>query len=189
MLKKRFFGVMFLFIGIMLVFALVSCDMGGRDDAWTNITSLSQIDGTWRGSFGQAFTIREYVENVGEIAWTTEMATIYGDMRVTLSVNMTMTVNANSRMSTGTITQTIVLIGGNINTLWPSLRQEFSRMPGFTVTINDANHSITALMNIPPELTSVSDFEGTHINQNWTKMRLPAGELWQGSPEIILTKL
>lgn len=43
---------------LVLVFGMtvVGCEIEPEADTWTNVTSLSQLNGTWKGSYSQTET-------------------------------------------------------------------------------------------------------------------------------------
>jgi uncharacterized lipoprotein NlpE involved in copper resistance len=144
---------------------VVGCDNGstssggGEKDTWTKVTSLSQVDGTWK-------------------APTTITVNVQG-MKITQSMsNYTVTFNAAAKTMTTNGSATTTISGGNINELWPDLKEDF-RQPGATVTFNDAKHSITIVYNnysiavTDATLTSSSvDFQ---VNQDGTKLKVASG--------------
>jgi hypothetical protein len=57
------------------------------------------------------------------------------------------------------------------------------------VTVNNADHSITMTQNFSGTPISLEeDIKGAQINQSGTKLKIPAGTMGEGSPEIILAK-
>ena len=93
-------------------------------------------------------------------------------------------------MSTSGSTTTTIS-GGNINEVWPNLKQSmestYNGQSGVTVTFNDINHSYTITYNnfsqaLPDD--STLPLLGYQINQNGTKLKVAP----DGSIEIIYTK-
>jgi hypothetical protein len=169
---------------LVMGFLATGCDnpAGGETDTWTDLTSLDQVNGTWKGSYSQAMTIREAFEEQGE-TWSDEMALMFGDIRVTTSVEMTFTIDAGAGTRTGTMKITQKYSGGNISIVWPMISSGSSEMEG--VTVDDANHSITMTQDLGTNPITISDMAGAQINQNGTKVKVPADN---GLPEIILQK-
>jgi hypothetical protein len=189
--KKRLFCLMTLLFAVLLIFTLTGCDnlLGDGADTWNIVTSLNQLHGTWTGTFSQFMTLREYVENIEGAAWTPAVAATYGDISLTLTVGQTSIINSETRIQTGNQIDTYVFTGGNIINAWPLLKQSNPSRPGFLVLFNDSNHTMVISRDIPPQMVSMINFLGSQINQDDTKVKIPAGYYWEGSPEVILSKL
>jgi hypothetical protein len=152
---------------------------GGSTDIWTNITSLTQLNGTWKGPFTLTLPYGEGIteKNVREI---------------TLTYTAT---DSNTGTWTRSEKLTITFSGGNINTAWPAIKEEYKSMDNGVIatdmTFNDSTHTVS--YTSPPDApspTTLSDVSGTQINQNGTKLRWPARQE-EGSyrqAEIIFTK-
>jgi hypothetical protein len=186
--KKNLGGI----LAVALVFGVffTACPMETEEgDTWSKVTTLDQLNGTWKGSYSQTKTIREYMEGNGG-TWNDAMATTYGDMKVTTSAEMTMTINASAKTQSQDMKMTMAYSGGNIDTLWATLKTAMGSGSG--VTVNDSNHSITmtysssATTMTEAQITSMLD-RGLEINQNGTKLKSPADDE-SGTPEIIFTK-
>jgi hypothetical protein len=176
-----------LFIMAMaLVFGFAACDNGTtEEDTWSDVTSLEQMDGTWKGSYSQTATMQEYVES-NDGTWDSTTATMFGDMRVTTTVELTMVVDAAASTGSGSMKVTVAFSGGNIALVWElGLKTQFS---GEGVTVDDNAHSVTMTLTIPSRpITLADDFAGAQINQDGTKAKMPADEE-AGTPEIIFVK-
>jgi hypothetical protein len=164
MSKKLFLSAM---LAMVLVFgmAVIGCDNDPKDegDTWSNVTSLNQVNGTWKGSYTDTQTQEGItVRTVAEI---------------------TMTVNASAGTASGSVKMTMTFSGGSINTYWPMIKEGFDVSDGWT--INDATHSVSMTEAMPSEQISLSDMDGVKINQNGTKLKQPASG---DSPEIIFIK-
>jgi hypothetical protein len=86
-------------------------------------------------------------------------------------------------------TSTTTISGGNINSLWPDLKESMEEMnetDGVTVTFNDTNHSYTMTWNNFSQTMTDDGLAGVGflINQNGTKIKIPTG----GVNEVIYTK-
>ena len=159
--------VFVLALGVGLVLAGCSLDPGS--DGWSDVTSLNQLNGVWQGSFSQTMPMSQWFESLGYV-WDASFQEFYGNMNVRSSLELSVTINSGTRMMTGVGRETAVFSGGNINSVWPSLRNEFVRMGA---TVNDSNRSATFTQSIN-ESVSLSDFEGTQINRNGNQIRFPA---------------
>jgi len=182
--KNFFFPVV---LAIMLVFGIVGCDNGttsgttggGQTDTWSSVTSLNQIDGTWKGTFSfNNKLLKDYMQETG-YTWDSSYQAAYGDMRLTLRRDITLIFNSRVRTMTMFMVQTATYSGGNIDTMWPYMRKSAEENEDYTmVTFNNDNHSITAMSDYPAETLSDSDIkemlsEGLQINQNDTKLKMP----------------
>jgi hypothetical protein len=178
-------GVLVCILALGMVF--VSCDNGNgvETDTWSPVTSLDQLDGTWKGSYGQTMTIKEAVEAEGE-TWTSAMQTLYGDMKVSVDFEFTMTINATAETVKLTLKIIQTFSGGNIGLLWPSMSAPYKERD--EVTVDDTKHSMTMEMDFPPESIGESDITDVQINQNETKAKVPAGLMDGDTPEIIFTR-
>jgi hypothetical protein len=71
---------------------------------------------------------------------------------------------------------TTTISGGNINQLWPSLKEsmeEMNEFEGITVTFNDTNHSYTITYDNFSQTMTDNDLAevGLKINQDGTKLK------------------
>jgi len=197
-MKKKLFLVL---LAIVLAFGItvVGCDnsttnnddetTSSDNDTWQNVTSFSQLDGTWKAPSSPITC--NYKDYFGD-SWDSESESYYGNMKITNSYsNYRITFDSTTRtMSTsGSLTQTCS--GGNINTIWSNLKEGIEDVlpNGITVSFNDTNHSMTATYNLtqefPQEISDEIIFTamGYQINQNGTKLKQK-----QGDVEIIFTK-
>jgi hypothetical protein len=189
MVNKRFWLGMLVMV---LVFGMtvVGCDTNPTEesDTWSNVTSLNQMDGTWKCSYGQYDGLmKDIIEEQGG-TWTSEAQALYGDMRISSLMEITITINSNAGTRSMNMTITTTYSGGNINTAWSTIKEAGQGLDG--VVLNDANHSVTMTSNSPPVTLSNEDIAGSgaQINQNGTKAKAPANALVQGSPELIFIK-
>jgi uncharacterized lipoprotein YehR (DUF1307 family) len=182
--KKFWLGILV----IVFVFGMMGCKDEPDDeeiDTWSNITSFSQMNGTWKGTYSHSFAYKELFEGMEEAQ------SFYGDMRQTSKVDVTYIFNATAKTVATSSTQTITFSGGNIDNLWPEIKEGFTGDDDIisSVTFNDATHTLRFTIN--PLVFPLSDeeitelFSGYQINQNGTKLKFPAGPL---TPEFILYK-
>jgi hypothetical protein len=160
-----------LWLGILvmvLVFgmAVIGCNNNPEDesDTWSNVTSLSQLNGTWKGSYSET----EIVEGI----------------TISTTAEMTIIINSSAGTRSSSTKMIMEFSGDGISLVWPYIKEEFDE-PG--VTFNDANHSLTWTENIPTESISLSEMGDVKINQNGTKIKVPADDA-DGTPEIIFVK-
>jgi hypothetical protein len=160
----------FLTLGIpvcLLVFGLIvaGCDNGtnAEPDTWSDVTSLAQLNGTWKSS--QSSTESE--EGI--------TATIVYELVVTIA--------ASDNASTGTAAMTMSVItsfsGAGIDDMWDVIKSELGPSePGdgddVDVAFDDANHSVTVTTGMSPTDITLAAMDGIQINQHGTKVKLPA---------------
>jgi len=155
---------------VIIGFSMAACSHdggGGGTDSWSTVTSSSQINGTWKGSYSESHTIKEYQGD----AWTQEDENFLGsDFRETVTVEITATVNTPNYTETRKITCTYS--GSKINTVWAALVIE----PNYIV--DDSKHTITYTEALPTRKLSDKEIAGMvsslQINQNGTKIKVPA---------------
>ena len=146
---------------------VVGCDNSPEGDTWSNVTSLSQLDGTWNGWF--TFTETE------------------DGITVRTTVDATQTINASAKTVSASIIVTMEFSGARIVLFWPFIKEAFEDEDG--VTINDSTRTITMTETINELLDDDAIAEmldsGIQINQDGTKIKTPPMD---GIPEIIMTK-
>jgi hypothetical protein len=113
-------------------------DSEEEKDTWSNVTSLAQMNGIWKGSYSQTQNIKDFV---GEKDWDDQMAKLFGDMKVTTTTEITVTIKAADRKQSTFMKMTMTFSGGNIATAWEMIKGFMDS--GERVTTNDANHTIT----------------------------------------------
>ena len=195
-MKNRFkiSGIIALTAVIALVFGMtvVGCDNGSTDkgnDTWSNVTSLDQLSGTWKGSYRQTKTMQEFYGMTNAEWAETGMSQIFGnDMKITTTMEITQTISASAKTVSGSLKMTMAFSGSKISTAWAMIKEQMGDDSGFTV--NDTNHSMTMTNNINETLSDDDIAEilapsGIQINQSGTKIRSPASD---NSPEIIFAK-
>jgi hypothetical protein len=197
----------FVMLVITLVFGLtvVGCDNGTTSkggDTWSNITSFSQLDGTWKSSYSQNNKpVKQLLEEYG-MEWDSTMEGMFGNMRVTSGTDITITIDAVNKTQKTSMKSTETFSGGNIETLWTVLSMylemylESLEEGGVTITdINNNKHSISMEYSSDAQPISDEDIDemlnsGLKINQDGTKMKMPKNSLEGGvtTPELIFIK-
>jgi hypothetical protein len=190
MRKSTLFRAGILSISLVFGLVLLGCptDTTEETDTWSNVTSLDQLNGAWKGSHSQTMTIKEAM---GE-TWNDDMQTIFGDIKVTANIQITITIDATAKTQALSMTAIQTFSGGNINTVWTMISGGVSGQEG--VTVDNAKHSITITMS--QSATSLSDTaiaelldQGIQVNQNGKKVKVPADTIPSLElPEIVLTK-
>jgi hypothetical protein len=175
--KKRTMRKAFKFLSLMaVIFSLAACKDGGDPspppDTWINVTSFSQVNGSWKTSSSYSYTTEDLTYSF-----------TYNNYIVTFV--------APAKTMTASGSATVTFSGKNINELWPSIKsgytQSFNEMPGTTVTFDDTNHSYTATYNNYSQAFTdeALSLMGMQINQNRSKLKMVSGS----GVEIIYTKL
>jgi hypothetical protein len=139
------------------------------------------MNGTWKGSYSQSWTKKEAWEAEDQ-SWTSEMEASYGDMRETFTGNITYSVNSSAKTSEQTMKSTYILSGGTIDAYWPGFSAGNAGRED--ITLDDSNHSIT-FTTTDTYSVDIGDFNDLQINQDGTKIKVPAHER---QPEIILIR-
>ena len=168
---------------IVLGLAVVGCDNGStskENDIWSNITSFSQLDGTWKlkSTPITTFTYKELLESSGG-SWNDEMESLYGDMKITYrNNNYTITFDSIAKTQSDSVSITMTYSGGNIDTVWPKMRPDKDVVydKDATFSYNDANHSVTMVQENNSRTFRKNDeitelLNSYQINQNETKIR------------------
>ena len=186
--KKFIWGI--LVLALVFGTVLLGCPTEPEEekDTWSDVTSLNQLDGTWKGTYSETKTFKEYVEDQGG-TWDDTAAAAAGDIKVTTSMEMTMVINASAKTQATSVKMTMAFSGGNIDTLWESLKPT-EESEG--VTVDNSKHSITMTQNSTEQELDDEDIkdmlkQGLQINQKDTKLKLPA-DSDSRTPEIIFTK-
>jgi hypothetical protein len=171
-MKKINFLIRMAGISLALAMTVIGCDTGtsssggGGGDTWSQITSVAQVVGTWKGSYRDTSTEASFSNLLPP--------------GITSRVDVTLT---STIASTGVMTLsygiTATFSGTNIDQLWPSIKAEFG--PG--TNVNDSNYSMTYTENMTG---SLGNSGGTLINQSGTKIKIPAGSLGEESSEVIM---
>ncbi|MDR2718291.1 MAG: hypothetical protein LBB89_09550 [Treponema sp.] len=172
--KKFWLGM--LVVALVFGMTVAGCKNNNDDDkesdTWSNVTSLSQVNGTWKAPS----TVTGNYEGMKIIA-------SYSNYKITF------TTGAMSVSGTSTTT----FSGGNINELWSELKgklqeslEDMEEEDSFTLTFNDAKHSYTMTFNnfsqtLTDEALREMDLK---INQNGTKLNV-SGDM---GLKIIYTK-
>jgi hypothetical protein len=167
MRKNTFFVAGMLVCLLVFGLTVVGCDNGTTEepDTWSNVTNLAQVNGTWKGS--GSLTEREQ------------------GITITAVYELTTTINASTKTQTGTVKITMSFSGEGIDLLWEFIKidEEFE-----DATFDDAKHSATMIEEMGSQSITLDDMDGVQINQNGTKVKIPADSMGGESPEMILNK-
>jgi len=196
----KFLGIIAL--AVIIGFSFFACGGGEEEEAdtWTKVTSLDQMDGTWKGNFKYTTSISDMFGGDEEDGEDGEdgggMFDSLGDIKVSMTVDMTTIINAREKTEAGSSTTTMVFSGGKIKEVWPLIKA-FLTMgdpeEGTTVASDDSKHSITITSSSAAEpitdekIKELLD-QGLQINQKGNKIKYPANAMHKGSPAVILNK-
>jgi len=100
-------------------------------------------------------------------------------------MDINLIINASAETLTLNSISTFTCSGADIDSKWAAIKAVYGD-PG--AEIDDTNHTIKVTENETISNITSSDVAGLKINQNNTKIKLPAGALGDGKPEIIFTK-
>jgi uncharacterized lipoprotein NlpE involved in copper resistance len=162
-MNKNFFISAMLVMALVFGMTVIGCNNGTTEEneTWSDVTSIAQVNGSWKAPSSYSVT------NEGMTSSST-----YNNFIITFNAA------AKTMSQSGSMTGTFS--GGNIDELWPILKQTFdsmSQQDGVTATFNDANHSYTITYNnYSMALTdSILAQMGFKINQKGTKLKLSDG--------------
>jgi len=174
-MKKRSLLLGMLVIVLAFGMSVVGCDDsggGGGSDDWGPVTSLSQVNGTWKGSQTQTDS--------------------QGGITQKVVIEVTYVINATAKTMAMTQKSTMTASGSNVNSYWEYIKGNFEAGTvtetdddgnTYTVktTINDSTHTITIEMTEGARPISDDDFaemsSQIEISKNGKKIRqLISGE-------------
>jgi hypothetical protein len=178
-------------------FVLSGCPTdGGETDTWSDVKSLDQLNGTWKGSYSQTLNMKQAVESQGG-QWSPTLEAMFGsDMKVTTILEMTYTINSNAKTQATTMKQTMTFSGSKVGDTWSLIKTAMtSGLGGEGVDVNsdDVKHSITITQTLPAESMDNEYIvgmlsSGLKINQNGNKVKIPANAIGEGFPEMTMAK-
>jgi hypothetical protein len=174
-------------------FALTLAGCGDLDegDVWSDVTSMSQVDGTWEGSYSESLSLLE----ASVPPEYSDMLNYEVDFEITVETIMTFS-EVNETVS-GESNIIIRVTGPDASAVWliftmmvlPMITSELPE--DMIITANNSNKSITMTQDLVE--TDVSDSSlaamGLKINQGGDKLKIPA-EAFEGylSEDVILYK-
>jgi hypothetical protein len=179
MKKRAIFGL--LAFALVIGFGVTGCDTttGNEKDSWTDV-NMADLDGLWEGAFSETLTVKE----LGNDEWS-DIVPMFGDTPVNITVDMIVDADANPRTVTAKMTMVFSFadIVKAAPELWETIILLFADAMGEP---DDEAHSIT--ITNWEDKTSVLSNGGLQINQNGTKIKVPANWLEEDTPESTLTK-
>jgi len=181
MKKLNFLGLALLVL--VLFFAACDSSGGGGSDTWTAVSSMSQINGTWTGTFSDSGTFKKFVEAQGD-TWGSSMQDTFGDMNLKSNVDLNFTINAGVLIS-GIRISAYTFSDGKINDSWEAVKSLFTKS---NLTVNDSNHSLTYNTNIESNFINESNVIYIQINQNGNKIKYQTTTIFGNYLDIIFNK-
>ncbi|GHV89264.1 hypothetical protein AGMMS50267_16240 [Spirochaetia bacterium] len=188
---------------LALAFVLIACPNDTTDsvpvDTWKDVTSLSQLNGTWTGSYSKTLSVKELLETIGDLDPSMEnplddplTAMMLAGIDVTSSTELTTTIDAGLAIQVVSIKTKATFTGGYTALLWPVLKLNLMGLGQEGVTFDDATYSVITTQDLGALPIDLSMLAGAQINQTGTKVKIPEATmkalLGDGFPEIIFYK-
>ena len=193
-MNKNFIFLVMMVMALVFGLTVVGCDNDTTiKDTWSELKDFNKLNGTWKANYSQNNRpIKDVAEEMGMPLDSSTQAML-GDMKVAINADITLTINTSARTQAMSIKATATFSDGNINSVWPMLSMYLSmyldqlEAEGVKVTPNDKKHSVTVDYTMPPEEFTDEDIgemlnSGLLINQNGTKIKVPAESLQSGMP-------
>jgi len=167
-MKNVLFKVGILAFVLLFGTMIISCDDGGGgggggDSDWINVTSLAQINGTWKGIISYTYT-HEGINYKQE----QEMTYIINASARTITVNTKMTVSQSGFSNDQWTLYTSSLTPGTQTITEDGIT--------YTVTIDTTKRTITTTATIPPQTITDADIaeissSGMQISKDGKKLK------------------
>jgi uncharacterized repeat protein (TIGR02543 family) len=142
----------------------------GPDQQWTEVTTLSQLDGTWEGSFTKDVPMGYYT--------------------MTFNVQERITIDAAAETRQKHENVEIVFSGSMIETMWPFIVG--SMAPGENTTIveiDNEEHTIRGVYHDDaPIPMDPADYAGVQISQDGNSIKIPVTMAGEESSMEVLTR-
>ena len=183
MKKLKFLGLAVLLLALLFA----GCDGGdsGDSDTWNDITSSSQLSGTWMGSINDSGTFRQWYEAEGE-TWDSEVENAAGNISVKQSIELGWVINSGAGLFTETYKQTLTFSGGKINDIWADLKATYLEWGGSS--INDSNHSVTWAGSHNESITETDFTDWVQISDNGKKLKFSIETAFGVYKDFTMTK-
>jgi hypothetical protein len=184
-MKKVFFKVVILAFVLVFGMTVLGCeedDSGGGNGDWTNVTSLAQINGTWKGTISytdthEGITYKRELEITYIINASARTVTISQKQKTTMSgFSPEQWTLYTTGLPEGTTTETGTDEDGNPYTV--------------TIAIDDTKRTITTTQTTPPQTQTLTNEEIAQISsyvlisKDGTKLKYLAMVGEDGEPMI-----
>jgi hypothetical protein len=187
--KKMIWGM--LAMALMAGMALLACPNDTTEaDTWTDVTSFDQVDGTWKGSYTQSKTMQELMgEGPDDDGFGDEMAAMLEGLKISISADVTATIDTGANTVSASAKITMTFSGEELSATWEMIKL-FMSMEETALEINDNTHSITMTTDMPEEPIDETEMlgSGLQINQDGTKIKMPADLMEDDTPEMTMIK-
>jgi len=191
MKKNIWFPVCVLILGILCASCDTSTSTSPKPDTWSLVTSLDQLNGTWKGSYKKTMPIKKVFELL-DMTWDDSTAFLFGDMKVTISTETISTINASEKIQSGSVKMTLTFFDGTINYTWGPIKSAIiEAIPDIPKdAFDDKNHSITMTQKIDEQPITDEEVDellssGLQINQNGKKLKISTNTILEQFPEEI----
>ena len=153
--KKILLGIL---IVLVFGFTFVGCDNGTTSDTWSDVTSLSQLNGTWVGTMSFTETDEEM------------------NMSQKYDFEFTFTINASAGTMSEIWKSTITFSGEDMDELWPYIKEGFEDdeedEEDIVYTFDDEKYSVTMTQTIPAQPVTLADLGAIQINKKGDKIKI-----------------
>ena len=178
---------------------LAGCDTPTSADKLLPVTSLSQLDGTWKFSYTETQTLAEWAKFVTDYLGDDDLGFDIDNLaslgidpskiRVNMKVEGTQTINASAQTAKSSGTATMTFSGDGSDLLIIGLLVYMSEMPD-GVSVDPLKKTVTMDISSEPYPLNSDDIAdllaNTQISQDGKKIKLSVPGL--GSREITATK-
>jgi len=165
MKKFKVFGLLALILAFGLI--LAGCGGGEELDTWTAVTSLAQLNGTWKGVKSETHTLKELWSD-----WDKYSESIFGNMSREHIFEAVWAINSAAKTLSETIVNTYIFSGEKIDSAWDVMKTwDYGDNPP---TFNDKNHSYSWTYNSGTQSIVDGLFKDFQINQNGKKLKWPS---------------
>ena len=192
MASKKFWMRMLVIVMVfgMMVINLIFPARVTADDLWANVPNLNLLNGTWKGSFSQSLTDKEYMERTDAPQGVKVLNIIH-----TIEVEITIIFDASTETISKSGTIKTTLSGTDINLLQmkhPVGEVKTSDGTG-TIIFDDANHSQKFTFFDIKSYEDETEDMTFQVNQTRTKIKiisldLGGGDIGKILPGSIMTK-
>jgi hypothetical protein len=166
--------------------ALVSCDSDNGDGgSWEDVSSINQLSGRWTGNSNPVTMSFKDAFDPDDEWWDSEAEAMFGNINLTIYMNFDITINASAETQSGTMVQIFRFHGGNINTVWPILKEDFA---GDGASINDLTHSVSYTNTINNEPLDEDFLVGVEISEDGREIRFSLDDMFDNAGYVILRK-
>ena len=159
-------------VALVMAMLLTGClGGGGGGDTWTNVTSLSQINGTWKTTNTHTQTFTEDPDTGDPVP---------NGLTITSITEGISTFNAKAGTASGTAVHTVKFTQStgettNLNYAWTAFKDNFEdQFP--TATFDDATYTATATTSTETVSITLADLGSVQINQTKKKMKIADSE-------------